>query len=113
MLKNIEALLNDGMTPEQLYAEAVRINEAKEAAKKKMDKKVEDARKNMLDGLYTYVEVVLGEKPDEKFIKEFEESFKELEDMIKKYSSLTKPSKKDTSDDEAINRFLKYIGAMG
>lgn len=113
MLKDIEALLNDGMTPEQLYTEAVRINEAKEAAKKKMEKKVDDARKGMLDGLYTYVEVVLGEKPDEKLTKELEESFKELEDMIKKYSSLTKPSKKSTSDDDAIVKFLKSIGAMG
>lgn len=115
MLKDIEALLNDGMTPEQLYTEAVRINEAKAAAKEKMEKKVADARDTMLNALNDYVEVLLGEKPDKELMKELDDSFKVFEESVKSFDKMLKSSKTKglSNEDDAIWKFLKNIGAMG
>ena len=109
MLKDIEALLNDGMTPEEIYQNALRITEAKTAAKKKIEKDIADARKSVIDSMSIYVEKMLGEKPDATLMKELNESLESFEEMIKKFN---KPSKTD-DDDALIKFFLKNIGAMG
>ena len=61
MYKDIEKMLSDGMSPEKIYQEALRISEAKDAAAAKIKKeKIAETRGELLTAIGKYTEAVSG-----------------------------------------------------
>lgn len=121
MFKDLEKILADGATPEEIYQEALRIEEAKKAAEAKIkEAKNTEVRGDLLAAIVNYVEAVTQKPIDKDFLKGTEDLLKEIEkDAIK--VSLKKednPQKKkckcksQMTDDEKLIEFLKFIGAM-
>ena len=116
MYKDIEKMLEDGMTPEKLYQEALRIVEAKNAAAAKLNKeKINTSRGELITALANYIELITNKKLDKNDLKEVEEGFIRIEkaatatdntrERVKRKS--TKPT-----DEEKLIEFMKMIGAM-
>jgi len=118
MINNdIERMLENGSTPESIYQEALRIVEAKNAAKAKMKKNIDDARDNAIKAFLKYVETLTGEKVSvsevERLKRGFAEIEKELESMVGLKTEPFKPLKNDKQkEQDAIQKFLKDIGAL-
>lgn len=118
MYNEIKNLLDAGMTPEAVYQEALRMQEARNAAKVKLEeKKIAEARKKLKDSLTEYVELILNDKVTEDFRKELEENLKQIEGFAlhmrkeaEKEETQKKPQKKN--GEEKIVDFLRSIGAM-
>lgn len=107
------------MTPEAMYQEALRMEEARNTAKARLEKeKIEKARKKLKDSLTEYVELILNDKVTEDFGKELEENLKQIEGFalhMKKEAEKEEPGKrpqKKKNDEEKIFDFLRSIGAM-
>ena len=119
MYNEIKNLLEAGMTPEAVYQEALRMQEARNAAKVKLEeKKIAEARKKLEDSLMEYVELIVDDKVSTDFRKELEENLKQIEGFAlhmkkeaEKEESGKRPQKKK-SDEEKIIDFLRSIGAM-
>lgn len=115
MTKDIEKLLNAGMTPEKIYAEASRIAEAKAAAAEKAEKNVADKRAAVLKALDDYTSAIIGAPMTPELHKELDDSLKYLESTVKavdekiKNKTLQKTSSKSKSDDEILFDFLKAL----
>jgi len=110
MVKDIEKLLAEGATPEQIYQEALRVVEAKSAAAKKMEqekKKREAAMSTMIE----YMELLTGEKLTDFMKKQLEITFDEIEELMESTSKLAKKAE-TKSDDNKLTEFLRSIGAM-
>lgn len=131
MINDIERMLDNGSTPESIYQEALRIVEAKNAAKVKMKKNIDDARDNAIKAFLKYVEVLTGGKVSasevERIKSEFAEIQEDIESMMGAFSpddpiyklkldKKAKPTKDVKNDKEkerdAIQEFLKNIGAL-
>ena len=115
MYKDIEKMLDNGMTPEKLYQEALRIVEVKNAATAKLNKeKVAKARGDLLTAIGNYTEAVAGKPVDKKFMEDTAKILISIEDNVdKKCNNKSKECKckKERTDEEKIFDFLKWLGA--
>ena len=124
MFKDIEKLLAD-FTPEEIYAEAMRIEEAKKAAEekkaaeaaKKNEEKIDAARKAVVDAFDAYTKALVGEEIPDTVRKDLEDTLKSYELLVKTFSSKsTREDKKagsaSATDDETLKKFLKEFGLM-
>lgn len=115
MTKTIETLLNEGMTPEKIYAEASRIAEAKAAAAEKAKKNVADKRAAVLKALDDYTSVIIGAPMTPELHKELDDSLKIIESTVMsvdeklKNKTFQKTPSKSKSDDEILLDFLKAL----
>ena len=121
MYKELEKILAAGASPEKIYQEALRIEEAKKAAAKKAEEmKYAEPRKQLIAAVANYVEVVTQKPIDKDFLKDTEDLLKEIEKSTVKISLKKEdnpPEKKckcksQMTDDEKLIEFLKTIGAM-
>lgn len=115
MINDIERMLENGSTPESIYQEALRIVEAKNAAKAKMKKNIDDARDNAIKAFLKYIEVLTGEKAPisevERVKREFAEIEEDIESMMAADVKPFKDIKNDKANDQdAIQKFLKDFG---
>ena len=121
--KKKKKMLDDGVTPEKLYQEALRIVEAKNTAKAKIkEENVTKARGTLLTAIVNYVETVTEKPIDKDFLKDTEDLLKEIEKHSIRISLKKEgnpPEKKcghkcksQMPDDEKLIEFLKIIGAM-
>ena len=111
MYKDIEKMLEeDGMTPEKLYQEALRIEEAKHAADNKLKKeKIAKARGELLTAIGKYTEAVAGKEVDKKFMEDTAKILISIEDKAEK-----KPTKRGTKEKKFDDfDLLKFLLAMG
>lgn len=123
MYKDIEKLLAD-LTPEEIYAEAMRIDEAKKAAEekkaaeaaKKNEEEISATRKTVVDAFCAYTKALVGEEFTDALRKDLEDTLKSYELLIKPFGGkLTKATDKAGSaptDDETLHKFLKEFGLM-
>ena len=111
MVKDIEKLLAEGATPEQIYQEALRVVEAKSAAAKKMEQEKKNKREAAMSTMIEYMELLTGEKVTDFMKKQLEIAFDEIEELIKSTSKLAKKTE-TKSDDDKLTEFLRSIGAM-
>ena len=114
MYKDIEKMLDEGMTPEKLYQEALRIVEAKNAATARINKeKIAKARGALLTAIGNYTEAVTGKSVDKKFMEDTAKILISIEDNTgKKCETKEKcKCKKELTDDEKLIAFLREIGA--
>ena len=121
MYNDLEKMLAAGATPEKIYQEALRIEEAKKAAAARINKeKVDAARGKLLAEIANYVEEVTKKPIDKDFLRDTEDLLKEIEKRTIKIS-LKKEEipqekkckcKSQMTDDEKLIEFLKTIGAM-
>ena len=123
MFKDLEKMLEAGATPEKIYQEALRIEEAKKAAEAKAkEAKNAEVRGDLLTAIANYVEAVTQKPIDKDFLKDTEDLLKEIEKRTvrislkkeevpqeKKYKC---KCKSQMTDDEKLIEFLKTIGAM-
>ena len=116
MFKDIEKMLDEGMTPEKLYQEALRIVEAKNAAAAKANKeKIDKARGELIAAISNYTETVTGKEVDKKFLEDTKKILLSIEE-----SAPSKPAtkrkeckcKRELTDDEKLAIFLKPIGVL-
>ena len=121
MYKDLEKILAAGATPEKIYQEALRIEEAKKAAEAKArETKNAEVRGDLLAAIANYVEAVTQKPIDKGFLKDTEDLLKEIEKSAIKISFKKEgnpPEKKckcksQMTDDEKLIEFLKTIGAM-
>ena len=123
MYKDIEQMLDEGMTPEKLYQEALRIVEAKNAAAARINKeKIMKTRTDLLAAIINYVEAVTQKPIDKDFLKDTEDLLRGIEKNVVKISLKKEevPQEKkckckcssQKTDDEKLIEFLKLIGAM-
>ena len=124
MFKDLEKILATGATPEKIYQEALRIEEAKKAAETKVkEARNAEVRKELLAAIANYVEAVTEKPIDKDFLKDTEDLLKEIEKGAMKISLKKEgnpPEKKkcdckcksQKTDDEKLIEFLKIIGAM-
>lgn len=113
MYKDIEKMLDEGITPEKLYQEALRIVEAKNAAAAKQnEEKINKARGELLTAIGKYTEAVIGKPIDKKFMEDTAKILISIEDNAKKKSSLKARPKKELTDEEKIEKFLRLLGAF-
>ena len=108
MVKDIEKLLAEGATPEQIYQEALRVVEAKSAAAKKMEQEKKNKREAAMSTMIEYMELLTGEKVSDFMKKQFEIAFEELVESTSKLAKKTETK----SDDDKLTEFLRSIGAM-
>ena len=112
MYKDIEKMLDEGMTPEKLYQEALRIVEAKNAATaKQKQEKIGKARGELLTALGNYTEAVIGKPVDKKFMEDTAKILISIEDNAEKKDKNKSKVRKELSDEEKIEKFLKLLGA--
>jgi hypothetical protein len=124
LFKDLEKILATGATPEKIYQEALRIEEAKKAAETKVkEARNAEVRKELLAAIANYVEAVTEKPIDKDFLKDTEDLLKEIEKGAMKISLKKEgnpPEKKkcdckcksQKTDDEKLIEFLKIIGAM-
>ena len=118
MYKDIEKMLEDGMTPEKLYQEALRIVEAKNAAAARINKeKIAKARGELLTAVGNYTEAVTGKEVDKKFMEDTAKILIKIEDEAakgpaKKNTKEGYRCKKEPTDAEKLISFLDMLGAM-
>ena len=121
MYKDIERLLSFGATPEKIYQEALRIEEAKKAAAEKAkEMKYAESRTELLAAIANYVEAVTQKPIDKDFLRDTEDLLKEIEKRTIKISLKKEdvPQEKkckckcQKTDDEKLIEFMKIIGAM-
>ena len=122
MYKDLEKILAAGATPEKIYQEALRIEEAKKTAAARINKeKIAKTRGELLTAIANYVEAVTQKPIDKDFLEDTEDLLKEVEKNVVKISLKKKednpPQKKcrcksQMTDDEKLIEFLKTIGAM-
>ena len=122
MFNDLEKMLAAGATPEKIYQEALRIEEAKKAAEiKAQEMKNAEVRGELLAAIANYVEAVTQKPIDKSFLKDTEDLLKEIEKGAMKISLKKKEAEspqekkckcKCKSDDEKLIEFLKLIGAM-
>ncbi len=128
MINDIERMLDNGSTPESIYQEALRIVEAKNAAKVKMKKNINDARDKAIVAFLKYVEVLTGEKVPASEVERIKRNFAEVEEDIESMMMAFSPNKRKDKDavdsayktekndkqkeQDAIQKFLKDIGAL-
>lgn len=121
MYKDLEKILAAGATPEKIYQEALRIEEAKKAAEAKAkEMKYAEVRKELLAAIANYVEAITQKPIDKDFLRDTEDLLKEIEKSVVKISLKKEdnpPQKKckcksQMTDDEKLIEFLKTIGAM-
>lgn len=121
MYKDIEKLLAAGATPEKIYQEALRVEEAKKAAEAKVkEAKNAEVRKELLAAIANYVEAVTQKPIDKDFLKDTEDLLKEIEKSAIKVSLKKEDIPKEKrckcksqmTDDEKLIEFMKLIGAM-
>lgn len=118
MINDIERMLDNGSTPESIYQEALRIVEAKNAAKVKMKKNIDDARDNAIKAFLKYVEVLTGKKVPASEVKRVKREFAEIEEDIESMMGVFSPNKRedkdavDSTEQDAIQKFLKDIDAL-
>ena len=121
MYKDIEKLLAAGATPEKIYQEALRVEEAKKAAEAKVkEAKNAEVRKELLAAIANYVEAVTQKPIDKDFLKDTEDLLKEIEKSAIKVSLKKEDNPKEKrckcrsqmTDDEKLIEFMKLIGAM-
>lgn len=121
MFKDLEKMLEAGATPEKIYQEALRIEEAKKAAEAKAkEAKNAEVRGELLAEIANYVEAVTQKPIDKSFLKDMEDLLKEIEKHAVRISLKKEgnpPEKKckcksQMTDDEKLIEFLKTIGVM-
>ncbi len=128
MINDIERMLDNGSTPESIYQEALRIVEAKNAAKVKMKKNINDARDKAIVAFLKYVEVLTGEKVPASEVERIKRNFAEVEEDIESMMMAFSPNKRKDKDavdsayktekndkqkeQDAIQKYLKDIGAL-
>ncbi len=121
MYKDLEKILAAGATPEKIYQEALRIEEAKKAAEAKIrETKIAEVRDELLAAIVNYVEAVTQKPINKSFFRDTEDFLKEIEKSTMK-ASLKKEDnpqekkckcKSQMTDDEKLIEFLRFIGAM-
>lgn len=115
--EEIEKLLDEGATPEKIYQEALRIIEARNAAKARLEKKVADARGALLAATANYAEALTGEKIDADFLKRVENLLDNIETAVNegpiaiKVGRMRRKDDVPSDDEKRIKEFLKKIGA--
>ena len=115
MFKDIEKMLDEGMTPEKLYQEALRIVEAKNAAAARENKeKITKAKVELLKAMKSYVEAVTGKPMDTDFLKSVEKELDRVEQLVNLKPAEKKCQCKNNtkSDEEKIADFMRIIGAL-
>lgn len=116
MYRDIEKMLDDGMTPEKLYQEALRIVEAKNAAAAKVNKeKIAKARGALLTAAGNYVEAVTGKEVSKKFMEDIAKNLFAIEDKAEKkcdHKSEGCKCKKEPTDEEKLIQFMKWLGVF-
>lgn len=112
MVKDIEKLLAEGATPEQIYEEALRVVEAKSAAAEKMEQEKKNKREAAVSAVIEYMELLTGEKVSDFMKKQLEVGFDEIEEFIESTSKLVKKAETRSTDDDKLTEFLRSIGAM-
>ena len=113
MVKDIEKLLADGATPEQIYQEALRVVEAKNAAAERREQEKKNKREAVVTSMTEYVEFLTGEKVTNFMKEQLIESLDELETFMASAINASKKIKaKSSEDDDKLQAFLKSIGAM-
>lgn len=114
MYNDIKKLLDEGASPEKIYQEALRIEEAKKAATAKLNKeKIAKARGTLLTAIGEYTQAVSGKEVDKKFMEDTAKILIEIEKGAEAgYKTKEKcRCKKEPTDDEKLIDFLKIIGA--
>ena len=123
MFNDIEKLLAD-FTPEEIYAEAMRIEEAKKAAEekkaaeaaKKNEEEISAARKAVVDAFGAYIKTIVGEEFTDALKNELEDTLKSYESIVKTFGGrstrATDKAGSAPTDDETLHKFLKEFGLM-
>ena len=112
MYKDIEKMLDEGMTPENMYQEALRIVEARNAAAAKVNQeKIAKARGELLTAIGNYTEAVIGKPVDKKFMEDTAKRLISIEDNAEKKDKNKSKVRRELSDEEKIEKFLKLLGA--
>ena len=112
MVKDIEKLLADGATPEQIYQEALRVVEAKNAAVKRREQEKNSKREAVVTSMTEYVEFLTGEKVTDSMKEQLIEGLDELEALVASVINASKKIEAKSSDNDKLQAFLKSIGAM-
>lgn len=121
MYKDLEKILAAGATPEKIYQEALRIEEAKKAAEAKIrETKIAEVRDELLAAIVNYIEAVTQKPVSKDFFRFVEAQLKEIEKNTIKVSLKKEDNpqekkckcKSQMTDDEKLIEFLKFIGAM-
>ena len=110
--EDIEKMLDDGVTPEKIYQEALRIVEAKNTAKAKIKKEnVAKARGTLITAIGEYVQAVTEKDVDKKFIEDTMKILISIEhDADRKCETKECKCKKELTDEDKLIRFLKELG---
>ena len=119
-MTEIEKMIAAGMTPEEIYKQAVSAKQKSDAAaeenkrKEEMRAKLAEQRKALIKEFNKYIEIINGEKPDNRIMNQFNKELKELEDlMLNEEKPEVKVKVKKYSDKEAdaiLDKFLKDLG---
>ena len=117
MTKAIEELINSGLTPEKIFAEAKRIQEAKVAADAKIKEKITAAKNKVVDSLVEYGELITGEtltaaekKDLANTLDELTEEFVNMKKAVKKFDGLK--NKREDVSDEDIALVMKMLNDL-
>jgi regulator of RNase E activity RraB len=106
----IETLLDDGMTPEQIYQQALRIAEAKKATTEKIAAEKNKAADNVVNALSKYLEIMCGVPVNDKEKAEIKAYMNELEGIVKVALPTATKEKSNKGADQALADFLKSMG---
>lgn len=118
-MTEIEKMIAAGMTPEEIYKQAVSAKQKSDAAaeenkrKEERQAKLAEQRKAFIKEFDKYVEVISGEKLDNRTINQFNKELKELEDLIlneEKPEVKVQMKYSDKEADAILNKFLKDLG---
>lgn len=118
-MTEIEKMIAAGMTPDEIYKQAVSAKQkalaAAEENKRKTERraKLAEQRKAFIKEFDKYVEVISGEKLDNRIINQFNKELKELEDLIlneEKPEVKVQMKYSDKEADAILNKFLKDLG---
>ena len=112
MCNDIEKMLDNGMTPEKIYQEALRIVEARNAATAKINQeKIAKRRGELLTAIGNYTEAVIGKPVDKKFMEDTAKVLISIEDNAENKDKNKSKVRRELSDEEKFEKFLKILGA--
>lgn len=118
-MTEIEKMIAAGMTPDEIYKQAVSAKKKSDAAaeenKRKKEKRTKLAaqRQALLKEFNKYMEIIYNEKPDNRLMNQFNKELAELEDLIlneEKPEVKVKVKYGDKDADAILDKFLKDLG---
>ena len=113
-------LINNGVSPDEIYKLAKEAATAKEeeAKQKKRQIEIDESRKAVVTALINYVKVIDPDSATEsltkEMIKEIDDSLQEIEKLTAKLKTIGKntPFKTTINSDEKISNYLRKLGLI-